>query len=175
MTKQKKSILISFMIGFVILVGLDQWTKGLVVAHLKGHKPFVVWDGVFEFYYSENRGAAFGMMQEKQLFFFLIALLVLGAVAYLMVKMPTDRKYRPMSVCLMMVSAGAVGNMIDRISQGYVVDFLYFKLINFPIFNVADCYVTIAAACLVILIMFYYKDEDIACFSIKKHGNAEKE
>ena len=132
MTKQKKSILISFMIGFVILVGLDQWTKGLVVAHLKGHKPFVVWDGVFEFYYSENRGAAFG-------------------------------------------SAGAVGNMIDRISQGYVVDFLYFKLINFPIFNVADCYVTIAAACLVILIMFYYKDEDMACFAIKKHGNAEKE
>ena len=51
MTKQKKSILISFMIGFVILVGLDQWTKGLVVAHLKGHTPFVVWDGVFEFYY----------------------------------------------------------------------------------------------------------------------------
>lgn len=175
MTKQKKSILISFMIGFVILVGLDQWTKGLVVAHLKVHTPFVVWDGVFEFYYSENRGAAFGMMQEKQLFFFLIALLVLGAVAYLMVKMPTDRKYRPMSVCLMMVSAGAVGNMIDRISQGYVVDFLYFKLINFPIFNVADCYVTIAAACLVILIMFYYKDEDMACFAIKKHGNAEKE
>ena len=53
-------------------------------------------------------------------------------------------------------------------SQGYVVDFLYFKLINFPIFNVADCYVTIAAACLVLLIMIYYKDEDMACFALKK-------
>ncbi len=149
-------------------MGLDQWTKGLAVAHLKDRAPAVVWKGVFEFYYSENRGAAFGMMQEKQLFFFLIALLVLGAVAYLMWKMPVERKYMPLALCLMMVCAGAVGNMIDRVSQGYVVDFLYFKLINFPIFNVADCYVTIAAASLVLLIMFHYKDEDLMCFSLKK-------
>ena len=47
MTKQKKSMLASFVIGFIILVGLDQWTKGLVVAHLKGSKPYVIWDGVF--------------------------------------------------------------------------------------------------------------------------------
>ena len=168
MTKQKQSLIISFLIGFAILPGLDQWTKGLVVQSLKGQKPFVIWNGVFELYYSENRGAAFGMMQEKQLFFFLIAVLVLGAVAYLIYKMPSDGKYRPLAVCLMMISAGAVGNMIDRVSQGYVVDFLYFKLINFSIFNVADCYVTIGAACLVFLIMFYYKDEDMACFSLKK-------
>ena len=133
MTKQKQSLIASFLIGFAILVGLDQWTKGLVVQS-----------------------------------FFLIAVLVLGAVAYLIYKMPSDGKYRPLAVCLMMISAGAVGNMIDRVSQGYVVDFLYFKLINFPIFNVADCYVTIGAACLVFLIMFYYKDEDMACFSLKK-------
>lgn len=170
MTRQKKSMLASFVIGFIILTGLDQWTKGLAVAHLKGQKPFVILDQVFELLYSENRGAAFGMMQEKQLFFFFIALLVLGAVAYLMFRMPDDRKYRPLAVCLMMVSAGAVGNMIDRVSQGYVVDFLYFKLINFPIFNVADCYVTVAAACLVLLILFYYKDEDMACFAWKKQG-----
>lgn len=89
MTKQKQSLIASFLIGFAILVGLDQWTKGLVVQSLKGQKPFVIWNGVFEFYYSENRGAAFGMMQEKQLFFFLIAVLVLGAVAYLIYKMPS--------------------------------------------------------------------------------------
>ena len=169
MTKQKQSLIISFLIGFAILAGLDQWTKGLAVQSLKGQKPFVIWNGVFEFYYSENRGAAFGMMQEKQLFFFLIAVLVLGAVAYLIWKMPPEGRYRPLAVCLMMISAGAVGNMIDRVSQGYVVDFLYFKLINFPIFNVADCYVTVGAPCLVFLIMFYYKDEDMACFSFKKH------
>jgi len=74
MTKQKQSLIASFLIGFAILVGLDQWTKGLVVQSLKGQKPFVIWNGVFEFYYSENRGAAFGMMQEKQLFFSLRSL-----------------------------------------------------------------------------------------------------
>ena len=82
--------------------------------------------------------------------------------------MPDDRKYRPLTVCLLLIGAGAVGNMIDRLSQSYVVDFLYFKLINFPIFNVADCYVTIGAFCLVLLVMLYYKDEDMACFSLKK-------
>lgn len=167
MTKQKQSLIASFLIGFAILVGLDQWTKGLVVQSLKGQKPFVIWNGVFEFYYSENRGAAFGMMQEKQLFFFLIAVLVLGAVAYLIYKMPSDGKYRPLAVCLMMISAGAVSNMIDRVSQGYVVDFLYFKLIDFPIFNVADCYVVIATFSLILLFFFFYSDEELEFLSFK--------
>ena len=152
-----------------LLIALDQWAKSMAYNTLRVNGPLVLIKGIFELLYSENRGAAFGMMQEKQLFFFLIAVLVLGAVAYLIYKMPSDGKYRPLAVCLMMISAGAVGNMIDRVSQGYVVDFLYFKLINFPIFNVADCYVTVGAACLVFLIMFYYKDEDMACFSFKKH------
>ena len=63
MTKQKQSLIASFLIGFAILVGLDQWTKGLAVKHLMHQPPFVIWDGVFELLYSENRGAAFGMMQ----------------------------------------------------------------------------------------------------------------
>lgn len=166
--KQKRSFFTSFLIGFVILVGLDQWTKGLAVKHLMNQPPFVIWDGVFELLYSENRGAAFGMMQGKQFFFFLIALVVLAAVAYLLWKMPVTERYMPMAVCLMMVSAGAVGNMIDRIGQGYVVDFLYFKLINFPIFNVADCYVTISAFLLILLVFFYYREEEMACFSLHK-------
>ena len=78
----------------------------------------------------------------------------------------------------MALGAGAAGNMIDRVRQGFVVDFLYFKLIDFPIFNVADCYVTLSALGLVLLIIFYYKDEDMACFSLrhseKKNGGEEK-
>ena len=166
--KQKRSFFTSFLIGFVILVGMDQWPKGLAVKHLMHQPPFVIWDGVFELLYSENRGAAFGMMQGKQFFFFLIALVVLAAVVYLLWKMPVTERYMPMAVCLMMVAAGAVGNMIDRIGQGYVVDFLYFKLINFPIFNVADCYVTISAFLLILLVFFYYREEEMACFSLRK-------
>ena len=170
MTKEKRSLFVRFLIGFVILVGLDQWTKGLASAYLKGHSPLVLIRGVFELYYSENRGAAFGMLQEKQLFFFLIAVLVLAGVLYMLWRMPDGKHYRPLAVCLMLIASGAVGNMIDRITQSYVVDFLYFSLINFPIFNVADCYVTCSAVGLVLLIMFYYKDEDMAVFSFKKKG-----
>ena len=61
-----------------------------------------------------------------------------------------------------MFPAGAAGNLIDRVVQGYVVDFLYFILIDFPIFNVADCYVTVATAVLLILLMKVYSDEDLA-------------
>ena len=68
----------------------------------------------------------------------------------------------------MMISAGAVGNMIDRVSQGYVVDFLYFKLINFPVFNVADIYVTVSVVCFAVLILFYYKEDDFSF--LKKTG-----
>ena len=68
--------------------------------------------------------------------------------------------------------SGAAGNLIDRILQGYVVDFFYFRLINFPVFNVADCYVTISAAALIILFLFYYKDSDLEPFSLKKKGDS---
>ena len=61
----------------------------------------------------------------------------------------------------MLIGAGAVGNFIDRMSNGYVVDFFYFKLINFPVFNVADIYVTLSAVFLVILLLFKYKEEDL--------------
>ena len=69
MSRQKRSLLVSFLIGFLILVGLDQWTKGLAVRFLKDQEPVAVIKGVFEFSYLENRGAAFGMLQNRQIFF----------------------------------------------------------------------------------------------------------
>ena len=63
-------------------------------------------------------------------------------------------------MCLYFIGAGAIGNMIDRMFRKYVVDFIYFRLIDFPVFNVADIYVTVAAVLLIVLVVFYYKDED---------------
>ena len=74
-----------------------------------------------------------------------------------------------------MIMAGAFGNLIDRVFRGYVVDFFYFSLINFPIFNVADIYVTVAAFMFIILGLFYYKEEDFSLiFPDKKHENRER-
>lgn len=162
-----------FAAGLFLSIGLDQWTKRLATARLRGNSPFVIWDGVFELFYSENRGAAFGMMQGKQWLFFLIAAAVIAVVLYLLYRMPAEKKYLPFTVSLFLLVSGAVGNMIDRLSQGYVVDFLYFKLIDFPIFNVADCYVVISTALLILLFFFFYSDEDLAFLSSKKKVKEE--
>lgn len=72
-----------------------------------------------------------------------------------------------------MIASGAIGNMIDRVNLGYVVDFIYVSAINFPIFNVADCYVTVATILLALVILFYYQEEDLAVFGFKKKENKD--
>ena len=77
--KQKAKLVTGLIIGFLAAIGLDQWTKLLAVNHLMDRPAYVIWDGVFEFLYSENRGAAFGMLQGKQWFFLIIAVIVVAA------------------------------------------------------------------------------------------------
>ena len=165
---QKRNHLLAFFAGFVCLTAIDQWTKGLAVDFLKGKGPLVLWDGVFELLYSENRGAAFGMLQNQKAFFIFVAFVILGVIGYVLYKMPDDRKYRILHVLLSLIAAGAIGNMIDRIRLDYVVDFIYFVLINFPIFNIADIYVSVSTAALVILLLFFYKENDLNFISFKQ-------
>ena len=82
-----------------------------------------------------------------------------------------SRRYIWLELCVTFLCSGAIGNMIDRIGQGFVVDFLYFKLINFPIFNVADIYVTVSAFVLMVLTRFVYKEEDLRIFEWKQREN----
>lgn len=165
---QKTKLIIGLIIGFFAAIGLDQWTKLLAVKHLMDKSAYNIWTGVFELLYSENRGAAFGMLQGKQIFFLFVAIAVLSVAVFSVIRMPATKKYLPLHVIAMFLSAGAVGNMIDRFTRGYVVDFLYFRLIDFPIFNVADCYVTISMFFFIILFFFYYKEEDLSCLNLGK-------
>ena len=76
--------------------------------------------------------------------------------------MSKDKKYLPISIACVFILGGALGNLIDRVRLGYVVDFLYFKLIDFPVFNVADIYVTVSVIVLILLMIFKYRsNEDI--------------
>lgn len=152
----------------IILIGIDQITKHLAVLHLKDKPPFPLIDGVFELHYLENRGAAFGMLQNQKGFFLIIASIVLIAICYILFKVPEDKKYNILHLLLVLIASGAVGNMIDRIRLEYVVDFFYFVLINFPIFNVADIYVSVACVLLAIVMLFVYKDEDLDFINIRQ-------
>lgn len=155
-----KSVLMG-VIGFLILVLADQWTKKMAVLRLKDQDPIVLIKNVFELYYLENRGAAFGIFQGKRFAFLIITVVILLVLAYCFWNIPYTAKYTSLRCIIVLIGAGAVGNFIDRMSNGYVVDFFYFKLINFPVFNVADIYVTLSAVFLAILLLFKYKEEDL--------------
>lgn len=162
-------------VGIILGVILDQVTKYLVVMNLKGQEPLVLWEGVFQLEYLENRGAAFGMLQNQRAFFYLSVVLICVLVIWFYRKVPMEKKFLPLRFCAVFVTAGAFGNFIDRVRLNYVVDFLYFKLIDFPIFNVADIYVTVSAFVFFVLLMFYYKEDDLEqIFSgRKRRGNAD--
>lgn len=167
MNKRRIILLIVDMLLAILLVTADQLTKYYAVIMLKDQAPYSVVDGVFELHYLENNGAAFGILQGQKFFFLFIAAIILGIIIYVLFKMPYQKKFIKLHITLVLIASGAVGNLIDRIRYDYVVDFLYFSLINFPVFNVADIYVTLAAIFLVILLLFVYKESDLDFLSFR--------
>jgi signal peptidase II len=129
---------------------------------LKGENPIQLIKGVLEFRYLENCGAAFGSMQGRQMLLLIVTAVVLAGLILGFRKIPKERRFFPLRLTFLLLFAGAIGNMIDRLLHQYVVDFIYIKWIDFPIFNVADCYVTVAAAMLIVLVVFVYKEEELS-------------
>lgn len=140
----------------VLILGLDIGTKILAKTFLAGEESIRLIDGVFHLTYVENRGAAFGIMQGGWIFFIIIAVVVAFVVVWIL------RKYRerpPMlNLGLSFLCAGALGNTIDRVIQGYVVDFFDFTMIDFPVFNIADIFVCAGAVLLAVYFVFFDAD-----------------
>ena len=156
----------------IVLIALDQLTKWLAVEHLMGKSPIVLWEGVFELQYLENRGAAFGIFQNQIIAFFILTIVICSGLLWFYVKIPEKREYFLMRLPVIVCFAGAIGNFIDRVYRGYVVDFFYFKLIDFPIFNVADIYITCSAVFFVLLFFWKYKEEDFDFLTRKQKASA---
>ncbi len=161
--KEKIKCVLIMLVAIAALVAVDQAVKNWTVTHLKGQPPIVLWQGVFELTYVENRGAAFGMLQDQRWLFTVLTGIVIIGLVYVYFRLLPDRKFRLTRMCCIGVLAGAVGNLIDRTVLHYVVDTFYFKLIDFPVFNVADCYVVVCGI-LFCLVAFLQKDllDDIA-------------
>lgn len=161
MNKRKIILLTADLLLAIILIMADQLTKYFAVLNLKNKSSYVIIDGIFELHYLENRGAAFGILQEQKFFFVFIAAIILGVIIYVLFKTPYQKMYIKLHITLVFIASGAVGNLIDRVKYDYVVDFLYFSMINFPVFNVADIYVTLASVSLMFLLLFVYKESDL--------------
>ena len=143
--------LIAIMVG---VVGLDQLTKWIAVINLKGAESFPLWKDVLHFTYAENTGMAFSMLSgedERWVFMVLSTVAIVGMLVYLFYFRPESRW---MQVSIAMIVGGGIGNMIDRIALGYVVDFIDFTLIDFAIFNVADSFVCVGAGILITYLVF---------------------
>ena len=138
----------------VLILALDQVTK-IWSARVLSARPLVLIPGALELTYLENRGAVWGLMQGWRIVFLIATFLFLGALVWFYGK---KRKDMPAltRVILSLLFAGAVGNLIDRLFLGYVRDMIFFSLINFPVFNVADSAITIAA-CLLVIETFFVK------------------
>ncbi len=141
----------------VASVILDQVTKWLAVTNLKGEESVSIIGEILHFTYVENKGAAFGMMENSRWVFMVISVIAIGALLFYLIR------FKPKSplalISLSMIAGGGIGNMIDRVWLGYVVDFIYIKIIDFAVFNVADSFVCVGTALLMVYILFFYKEE----------------
>lgn len=164
------------------LVFFDQFTKYLAKINLKGKDDFVIIKDVLVLHYLDggNTGAAWGMLSGKILLFIIFTIIAIGIIL-LFIRNINGVIYSNYSLktsnlvfikyTLAVLTSGAIGNLIDRIVYEFVIDFIYFKLINFPIFNVADCYVTVSCFFIIIICLFKLNEDEfnqIFSFSLKR-------
>lgn len=158
------------------IVGLDQWTKYLTMKHLAGGGEVKFIGNAVVFSYMQNRGMAWGLFQNAQFVLCLLTILAIAVIVFLYVRTPFKPEYRPIRIAEVMLVGGALGNLIDRIFRfdpaeggtyfhGYVVDMIYVKAINFPVFNVADIFVSLAFLSFLFLLIFVYNEDEFnKCF-----------
>lgn len=139
-------------LAIAAMVAADQLVKYWAVVVLKPRGSMVLWENVFELRYVENRGAAFSILQDQRWLFVVGTVVAVAVMVYLLcrggITHPVGR------AALVLMIGGAIGNFIDRLLRGYVVDLFYIRLIDFPVFNVADICLTVGAVLLFWYVLF---------------------
>ena len=140
-----------------VIVAADQLTKYLVVANIPLWGTVPVLPGIVRLTYVQNHGAAFSMLQNQQWLFALIFVVFAGAIIW-----EFSQKRLPFTTfdrfCIVAIFAGGLGNMIDRLRMGYVVDMIATEFMDFPVFNVADCFITCGCIVLMVHLVFFNKE-----------------
>lgn len=165
--KNKKGIAGSYLpaiISFIVLLGIDQLSKYWITSNMDLHSSIPIVKGVIEIHYIQNPGAAWGILANKQILFYITTVFAMAVGIWFYIRCKQSGRFRDLRALVILILAGAAGNFIDRLRFRYVIDFIYFKLIDFPVFNIADCYATIGFFLMAILIFFKYKEEDFEHF-----------
>ena len=148
-------------ISVVVLILLDQGTKLWALESLKPIHNMTLLEGFMDLTFVENRGVAFGMFSGQRWFILLLTCVIVIGLVWFYVTLPEKKEYRPVRVSLVLILSGAVGNIIDRLFRGYVVDFFEFTFFEWPVFNVADIYVVVGVILFALLMVFVVKEEDL--------------
>lgn len=153
----KEEVYMNILIGIIFAFSIisDQLTKMWAVNVLKNGESIKLIGNFLRFTYAENKGAAFSILQNQMLFFIITTVIMLAVLAYIYFKTKNITQLSKLSIA--MVAGGAIGNFIDRLRLGYVVDFIdvrFGSFYNFPIFNIADSFVVCGTILMIILILF---------------------
>lgn len=159
---------------FIILIFVDQITKFLTRSILST-KDIVIIKDALKLVFLKNTGAVFGVFRGKTLILTVFSIIVMLIIILIFRRIPFEKKYIPLQIISVFILAGAAGNLIDRIFLGYVTDMIYIELINFPVFNIADCYITVSVVVLIFLIAFKYNEHELDCLipSFRKSGDKD--
>lgn len=150
----KRRRLADYLIYAAIIIGciaVDMITKAVAVAYLEPIRTFPIIKDVLHFTYHENTGAAFGMLKDAPWVFNTVSIVAIAALLLYLFSGHENSWLRATSLAL--IIGGGIGNMIERLGQGYVVDFIDFRLINFAIFNAADSFVCVGAGLLILTLV----------------------
>ncbi|HCC07694.1 MAG TPA: signal peptidase II [Clostridiales bacterium] len=137
----------------IALIFLDQFTKYLVVNGLKYKDSIDIVPSILRLDYVENTGAAFGIMKDAQMIFIIITITFLIMAVIYYEKEIKQQKNRMYNIIYILILAGAIGNLIDRVVNKYVVDFISFYVINYPVFNIADSFICIGCVLLGVMVI----------------------
>lgn len=148
-------------IAGIVLILLDQGTKVWALQSLKPIKNMTLVEGFMDLTFVENRGVAFGMFSGQRWFILLLTAVITVVLICFYRGLPQKKEYRAVRASIVLILAGAIGNILDRLFRGYVVDFFEFTFFEWPVFNVADIYVVAGVILLAFMILFVIKEEDL--------------
>ena len=178
MSKSKKhgsirglELMILYIFLMLFLVVADQISKRAIVFTMEYQSSIPVIDNFFSLYYVRNTGSAFSFLADKAWGISALTVIsaVMGVMVVIMMGIACKKHLKLLGFAFCLIASGAFGNLIDRVINKYVVDFIYFRIIDFPLFNFADICVTCSAAMLIIFFIFIYKeDPNLHLFQEKK-------
>ena len=142
-----------YILAVVIFVAIDQISKSIVISTMKLSQKVVLIENFFSLTHVRNYGAGFSILQNARLFLTVISIVAVIVLSYMLIT--SNRKDKVLNISYLFIISGAIGNLIDRLNNGYVTDFLDFIIFgyDFPVFNVADCFITVGCFLMIIMVL----------------------